>query len=263
MPADCSYLIDSHCHIHDAQFGFDVDAVVQEARQQDVRQLVCIGTSGEDSERAVQFAENYVGVFASVGLHPHEAKLGEDDLEMIARLGGHKKVVAIGEFGLDYHYNHSPRDQQLMALEYQLQIAQSLRLPCIFHVREAFDDFWAVLDNFPGTRGVVHSFSASITEVEEACKRGLYVGLNGIMTFTRDESQLAAAQKIPLSNMMLETDAPFLTPPPLRGKMNVPANVRLVAACLAEMRGDSLDELIEATTRNTQALFSLDPSDTL
>jgi TatD DNase family protein len=255
------YLVDTHCHIHDEEFSFDQSSVFESAIDAGVRQLICVGTSGSDSEKAASYVHDRAGLWASAGLHPHHAKLGEDDLETIARLAVDPKVVAIGEFGLDYYYDNSPRADQIKCLEYQLQLALSFNKPCIFHVRDAFDDFWPVLDNFPGVRGVLHSFSATGTEVEAALKRGLYMGLNGIMTFTKDERQLDAMKLIPLQNIVLETDSPFLTPTPLRGTINVPANVRLVAACLAEMRGESLDRLVEATTQNAHKLFSLNSSE--
>ena len=251
-----SFLIDSHCHIHDDSFAFTKD-ILEEAKKAGVRQIVCIGTSAEDSEKAVQFCQENHGCFASIGLHPHDASMGEDDLEVIARLAIESKVVAIGEFGLDYYYDNSPRKDQLLACEYQMDLAIKFNKPCVFHIRDAFDDFWPVYDNFPGLKGVIHSFTSTKSNVTKAVDRGLYLGLNGIMTFTKDASQHEAAREIPLDNLLLETDSPFLTPNPLRGKMNVPANVGLVAAYLAELRGEPLDTLIEATTRNTQRLFSL------
>lgn len=255
------HIVDTHCHIHDREFSFDQADVVESAVAADVRQLICVGTSGEDSEHAVEFVESITGMWASVGLHPHDAKLSEDNFETIARLAGHPKVVAIGECGLDYYYNNSPKVDQIQALEYQLQLAQSVGKPCIFHVRDAFADFWPILSNFSGVRGVVHSFTTGVSEVDECVKRGLYMGLNGIMTFTKEVAQLEAATYIPLESLLLETDSPFLTPSPLRGTINVPANVRLVAACLAEMRGETLNQLIEATTTNAQKLFSLNQSE--
>lgn len=255
-----SFLVDTHCHIHDKEFTFAND-IFDTAKVANVRQMICIGTSGADSQDAVEFVQDRPGLWASVGLHPHDAKAGKKDLEIIAMLVDEPKVVAVGEFGLDYHYDNSPRADQIKAFEYQLQLAVSLDKPCIFHVREAFSDFWPVLDNFRGVRGVIHSFSATSTEVDEAVKRDLYMGINGIMTFTKINTQLDAVRRAPLAKMVLETDAPFLTPTPLRGTMNVPANVRLVAAYLAEMRGETLDLLIEATTKNAQQLFSLDPSE--
>ncbi len=250
-------LIDTHCHIQDTDFESIITRVLQNAKDAGVVQLVAVGADGESSEAAVRFAQQHEGCFASVGLHPHDAKLGEDTFETIARLATEKKVVAIGECGLDYYYDNSPKADQQRALEYQLYLARSLNLPCIFHVRDAFDDFWPIFDRFSGLRGVVHSFSATPRELDQVLSRGLYVGLNGIMTFTKDEKQLAAAQAVPLEKLLLETDAPFLTPPPKRGTMNEPANVDLVAAFLARLRGESLEVLHKATTDNARSLYRL------
>lgn len=257
-----SYLVDTHCHIHDSEFSFDQKSIFESAIKSDVLQMICIGTSAASSQMAVDYVQDKTGLWASVGLHPHDAKIGEDDLEVIARLAATEpKVVAIGEFGLDYYYENSPKQDQINALEYQLQLASSFGKPCVFHIREAFEDFWPIFDNFPNIRGVVHSFTAGLKEAENAMDRGLLLGLNGIVTFTKDHNQLAAIQHIPQDFIVLETDAPFLTPTPLRGTINIPANVRLVAACLAEMRGETLDQLIEATTNNAQQLFSLKSSE--
>ncbi len=250
-------LIDTHCHIHDGAFDFDIPAVLQRAKEAGVEQLIVVGTSGESSEQAVAFATVHPGCFASVGLHPHDARLGEDTFETIARLAPNAKVVAIGEFGLDFYYNNSPRADQFQALEYQLFLAQSLNLPCIFHIRDAFDEFWPVFDRFSGIRGVIHSFTSNVQQMDKALERGLYIGLNGIMTFTKDQSQLDAARLVPLEKLLLETDAPFLTPTPKRGTINESANVQFVAAFLARLRGKSLEELSKATTMNARALFRL------
>ena len=255
--------IDTHCHIHDDEHAFDIPAVLARAKKAHVSQLIVVGTSSESSEQAVRFAQSYTGCFASVGLHPHDAHLGEDTFETIARLAPSPKVVAIGEFGLDFYYNNSPKTDQLQALEYQLFLAQSLNLPCIFHVREAFDEFWPVFDRFSGISGVIHSFTATTRELDKALERGLYLGLNGIMTFTRDQKQLDAAKHVPANRLVLETDTPFLTPTPKRGTINEPANVELVAAFLARLRGESLEELSKATTLNARTLFRLPVSDHL
>lgn len=250
--------VDTHCHIHDTAFDFgDTAHMLSRAKAAGVSQLIVVGTSGETSESAVRFAQTHHGVFASIGLHPHDAKLGEDTFETIARLIHEPKVIAIGEFGLDFYYRRSTKAEQLQALEYQLYLAQTAGLPCIFHVREAFADFWPVFDNFRGVEGVIHSFSATTTELDAALNRGLYVGINGIMTFTHDQKQLDALRAIPLTSLLLETDAPFLTPTPKRGNMNEPANVELVAAFAARLRGEPLEQLSKATTANARRLFRL------
>ncbi len=250
-------LIDTHCHIHDEQYNYDLDSVFDNAASSGVAQMICIGTSAEDSKKAVEFAGSRDNCFASIGLHPHDAKLGEDDFELLAMLVNNPKVVAIGEFGLDYFYDNSPKEDQMAALRYQLELASSSGKPCIFHIREAFDDFWPVFDSFTGIRGVVHSFSATKKELDAALARGLYIGLNGIMTFTKNQNQLEAAKAVPLDKLMLETDAPFLTPVPKRGTINEPSNVRLVAEFLSRLRGESIMTLADATTGNARTLFGI------
>jgi TatD DNase family protein len=263
-----NHLVDTHCHIHSSEFGVDYRTALSEASGTGVTQLICVGTSGEDSAGAVEFAGKRDGVFAAIGLHPHDAKLGEDDFELLAGLVHMPKVVAVGECGIDYYYNNSSPTDQKQALDYQLQLAMSANLPLIFHVRDekthdqatigrAFTDFFEVLDKYPGTRGVVHSFTAGTATLTEVVRRGLHIGINGIATFTKDPQQKQVFEQVDIGKIVLETDSPFLTPAPLRGTMNTPANVRLVAACLAEMRGVTLDELIEATTLNARKLFSL------
>lgn len=167
------------------------------------------------------------------------------------------KVVAVGEVGLDYYYENSPKQAQAKMLEEHLQLAREFGLPVIFHVRDAYDDFWPIYDNFAGLRGVVHSFSASVKELDEALNRGLYIGLNGIMTFTKDEKQLQAAKRVPKGKMILETDAPYLTPNPFRGKICRPEHVRLTAEFLATLRDEQLEELASYSTSNANELFNL------
>lgn len=250
-------LIDTHCHIHDEQYDYDVATVLRNAAVAEVEQIVCIGTSALDSEKAVNFVRDKPNCYATIGLHPHDAKLGEDDFEVLANLANEKKVVAIGEFGLDYFYENSPKEDQKKALRYQLELAASFNKPCVFHIREAFSDFWPIFDEFTGIKGVVHSFSATEKELNEALERGLYIGLNGIMTFTKDQKQLEAAKAVPLDRLLLETDSPFLTPTPKRGTINEPANVRYVAEFLSQLRGESITTLSETTTGNARTLFGI------
>lgn len=261
-------LVDTHCHIHDAEYNYDIPTILENAKKAGVDSLICIGTSALDSQQAVQFVEDKPGLFAAVGLHPHDAKLGEDDFEILASLANNPKVVAVGEFGLDYYYGNSSKVDQLKALHYQLELALSAGKPCVFHIRDsnggpddipgsAYEDFFEVFDKFTGVRGVVHSFSATNIELQECLKRGLYISLNGIMTFSKVQKQLDAAKAIPLDKLLLETDSPFLTPVPKRGTINEPSNVRLVAEFLSRLRGESLETLAEATTGNARTLFGI------
>lgn len=246
-------LIDSHCHIHEPDYP-EPDEAIKRARKNDVQQMICIGTNQESSRQAVEFAKNREGIFASIGVHPHDTK---DGYEKIFSLGGELRVVAVGEIGLDYYYTHSPREIQIAALEAQLDFALRQNLPVIFHAREAFDDFWPIFDNFKGIRGELHSFTDTRVNLKRALERGLYIGVNGISTFSKDREHAAMFKDIPLDRMLLETDAPFLTPKPLRGKINEPAFVKLVAEYHAAIREISLEEVAAATTANARALFAL------
>ena len=214
--------VDTHCHIHFDDYALDAEEVLKSAHAAGVTRLLAVGCTLRDSEQGVAFAAKHEGVFATVGIHPHEAHHYVGDAATLARLAElcqDEATVAIGECGLDYYYNHSPRAAQIELLEAQLQLAQQTQLPVSFHVRDAFDDFLPILANFSGIEGVVHSFTAGKKVLFRVLDAGLYVGLNGILTFTKDQAQLAMAQAVPLEKMLLETDAPFLTPAPFRGKI--------------------------------------------
>lgn len=247
-------LTDTHCHIHESSYPLDVKETLEKARQSGVDTMICVGTSEKSSEEAVLFAKSHENIYASIGVHPHDTKDGWKKLESLM---SSEKLVAVGEIGLDYFYTHSPRDVQILALEAQIDLALTHDLPIIFHVREAFDDFWPIFDNFHGIRGELHSFTDSIDNLESGLKRGLYVGVNGISTFTKDASQQRIFASIPLERMLLETDAPFLTPAPFRGKVNEPAFVRQIAEFQATSRGVPIDQIAAMTTQNAQTLFKL------
>ena len=246
-------LIDTHCHIHESNYPLDIGDVLTRARHHGVNQMICVGTSEQSSKEAVDFAGNHEHVYAAIGVHPHDTKDGYS----IEGLFGDPNVVAVGEIGLDYFYTHSPREVQVKALEAQIQMALDHNKPIIFHVREAFEDFWPIFDNFSGIRGELHSFTDTKEQLEKALMRGLHIGINGISTFTKDEAQKEMFASIPVERLLLETDAPFLTPIPFRGKVNEPAFVRSVAEHHAKIRGLSLDELAAVTTTNATALFAL------
>ncbi len=248
-------LVDTHCHIHEVDYP-DVDGARQRAVSAGVTKLLCVGVNEESSRRAVEISDKYPVCYAIVGVHPHDTKDGISYVEQILR-DAHSRVVGVGEIGLDYFYSHSPRVVQIAALEQQLQWAQDFKLPVSFHVREAFDDFWPVLDNFPSIHGVLHSFTDSVAHRDEALKRGLYIGVNGISTFTKDDAQKAMFASIPLEKMLLETDAPFLTPSPKRGTVNEPAFVSYVAKHHASIRDLTIEEVAKQTSANASALFTL------
>lgn len=266
-------LVDTHAHLHFAKdrasdrFGYDdVAQVLARAHEQGVATIINVGVDPADSRRALALSQNPdfaiaktgVKMFASAGLHPHEASQGDQAIDLIADLA--EEVVAIGECGLDYYKNHATKTDQEHVLRAQIELAQHFSLPLIFHVREAWADFFTILVDYPAVRGVVHSFTGTPAQVEQilAVSDELYFGLNGIMTFTRDDAQLEAARYIPSERLLLETDAPFLSPHPVRGQRNEPAMVSLVANFLAELRGQSVQSLADITTGNAHRLFGLE-----
>ncbi|HVI69165.1 MAG TPA: TatD family hydrolase [Magnetospirillaceae bacterium] len=266
-------LTDTHCHIHDAEFGLvgdgrminvwrsapdpSPDAMIERAHKNGVSRLICVGSTLDNSHRAVEFVQSRDNCWASIGIHPHDAKEGRAAFDKLAKLADKPKVVAVGEIGLDYFYNHSSKKEQADALRFQIELALAHDLPVIFHVRDAFDDFWPIFDDYQNIRGVLHSFTDSHANFMAAMTRDLYIGVNGIMTFTKVAEQLQVAKEVPLQKLLLETDAPFLTPKPLRGTVNEPAHVRLVAEFLADLRGEPLAELTNQTSQNAQRLFAL------
>ena len=250
-------LIDSHCHIHSKDYGLDPEKVLQDSQEQGIQSFICVGTDIEDSRLAIDFASKHADCYPTIGLHPHDAKLGEKAYRELADLAKSQSYVAIGECGLDYYYEYSTKQQQKEAFRFQLDLAAKHQKPMIFHVREAFADFFEIVDEYPGIIGVVHSFTADESILAEVLKRGFYIGLNGIMTFTKDNKQLLAAKKVPLDKLLLETDSPYLTPSPYRGKINTPAYVRLVGEFLAELRGEPLAKLSEISCNNSKSLFNL------
>lgn len=259
MPTAIEF-VDTHCHIQFADYPLDAEEVLQNALQAGVTRQIVVGCSLPDSQAAPEFAARYEHVWASIGLHPHEAGRYVHDhhaLQQFRALADKPKVVAIGETGLDYYYEHSTPDDQKKLLRFQLELAMEHNLPLILHIRDAFVDFWPIFDDYKGLRGVVHSFSSDTRDLEQILSRGLYVGLNGIMTFTKRTEQLDAAKAVPLEFLVLETDAPFLTPKPFRGKMGEPKYVRTTAEFLADLRGENLDDLARKTTANARALFRL------
>lgn len=269
-------LTDTHCHIHEAIEHFtgksetrdrwqqdknvgNPDEIIAAAKNDGVSRLVCVGTTLADSELAIDFVKDRDGCWASIGIHPHESSSHEGKLsqDTFTALATKPKVVAVGECGLDYFYSHSPKESQIKLLEFQMELALKSGLPMIFHVRDAFDDFWPIFDAHPGIKGVIHSFSATTKELDQILNRGLYVGLNGIMTFTKNAQQLAAAKAVPLDRLVVETDAPFLTPVPFRGTICEPKHVRVTAQFLADLRGETLEAFATSTTQNAQQLFGI------
>ena len=246
-----AYLIDSHCHLHDLDFytpGEQLQALAACAEKQ-VEKLICIGTDHEDSFKAAEFAaQNSTKLFWSYGIHPNEFDKPRKDVQF----EHNNRPVAIGEVGLDYHYGENDKLDQARLLEEMLDLAIREDLPLIFHVREAFDDFFAILDNFSTAkiRGVVHSFSDNKKNLRKSLERDFYIGVNGLATYS-------TLPMPPIERILLETDAPFLAPVPLRGQTNQPVNVHYVAKWLSEKLGLDFDEVARITTENSETLFNL------
>jgi len=250
-------MTDTHCHIHSADYPLDADLVLKRARDVGVTRFACVGTSLADSREAVAFANERDDCWSAVAVHPHEAEsFGDEEKTGIAELLDNGMVDAIGECGLDYYYEHSPRQDQKAMLRWHLEQAASYKLPLLFHIRDAFEDFWPIFDEYAFSKpAVVHSFSASPKELHQALDRGLYIALNGIMTFTNNDEQLAVLDEVPLKSLVLETDAPFLTPAPKRGTINEPRYVNEVATFIAQRREISLADLEQITDANAAKLF--------
>lgn len=248
-------LIDSHCHIHDEGFDKTPDEIIAHAKARGVEKYITIGTSPADSANAAQFARSHADVWWTFGYHPNEfdgdrARLEADLKAASALLDSAEKLVGIGEIGLDYHFDGYNREAQIFLLENMLQIAQDRKLPVSFHVRDAFSDFWPIFDNFHLPTSVLHSFSDSEENLAEVLKRGLYTGVNGLSTF-------ANIPHAPLERIIFETDAPYLTPKPFRGKINLPGYIKEIAEWATEYYHVTFDQVAETTTKNVEEIFKI------
>lgn len=252
--------VDTHCHVHFPDYGLDADEVVTKAIDEGVTRMLAVGCTLHDSKLGIDFASRHKSVWAGVGIHPHEAKFyieNPKSLQELRSLSKEPKVVAIGEIGLDYFYQHSSKEDQKSMLRYQIELGLENNLPFIFHIREAFGNFFEIIDEYKDVRGVIHSFTANPKILEECLSRGLYIGLNGIMTFTKDNKQLDSAKLVPKERLLLETDSPYLTPVPFRGTICQPMHVVSTAQFLANLRQEDVESLANYTTQNAIELFKL------
>lgn len=255
--------IDTHCHLNFAPYHGDLEEVIARAFEADVSKLINIGTDLPSSKESLNLAHRYGNIFASVGLHPHEARLFNDKLQLeLENLARDLKVVAIGEIGLDYFRNLSTRDTQRVAFIAQLKLALKLKKPVIIHCRDAYSDILEILDEIylsdkGNSGGVIHSFSSGTNYLQEFLKRGFYIGVNGMITYPDNQHLVAAVKLCPEDRLLIETDAPYLTPQIYRGKRNEPTYVIEVAKAVAEVKQRSLSEVMHFTTNNAIALFGL------
>lgn len=257
-------LIDSHCHLDFPDFAPEVDEVVARAHDAGIGLMVTISTKLSAFDKVRAIAERFPHVYCSVGIHPHEAASeAETDVATLVEIARHPKVVGIGETGLDYFYEHSPRDAQQRNFRVHIAAARETGLPLIVHARDADEDMAHILDEEMGKGafpGLLHCFSSGPQLAEKALSLGFYISLSGIVTFKSAEELRATAAGVPLERLLVETDAPYLAPVPKRGKRNEPSFVVHTAAKVAEIKGVSPQVLAEATTGNFLRLFSRVPA---
>ncbi len=255
------YLIDTHVHLDHPRLAGIMDEVLDFANQNNVTGMVNVGHDLNSSKASVQLTTERKSIWAAVGVHPHSARecLEKDWLKEIEQLASSPGVVAIGEIGLDYHYDNSPREDQRNVFQLQLEIAQRLGLPVIIHQREAAADTLAILRENPlDASGVMHCFSGSVEMAREFIDLNLYIGLGGPVTFKNARKPKEVAASVPMERLLVETDSPYMAPHPHRGKTNQPGYVRLVAEEIAILREKSLAEVAEITTQNARKLFGIE-----
>ena len=250
-------LIDSHAHIQLDRFDTDREAVLERAKDTGVHAIMVIGFDLDTSRRAIVLAEKYDWIYATVGMHPHDAKdLNDETIRIFRNFAAHPKVIALGEMGLDYYRNLSPRPVQKEAFEHQLDLAEELDLPIVIHNREAYHDILPILQARRGkVRGVMHCFSGDVQIMRQSLALGFYIGIGGPVTYRKSDALQEVAQEVPADALLVETDCPWLAPQFRRGKRNEPAYVRATAEKIAELRGISLEEIGEITTQNFEGLF--------
>lgn len=247
---------DSHCHVYDPKIPDGRDAALAAARAAGVTAMVVVGCDRESSLAAIDAAANHADVWATVGVHPHEARHGVDT---ITDLIDAPRVVAIGEAGLDYHYDHSPRDVQRSAFAAQIALANEHNLPLVIHTREAWDDTFDILDaEGTPTRCLFHCFTGGVAELNRCLERGASVSFSGIVSFPSAHDVRAAAVACPTDRMLIETDSPYLAPVPHRGRPNQPALVTAVGTAVADLRGVSPADIAHLTATNARAMFGLE-----
>ena len=256
--------IDSHAHLDSVDFDNDRSAVIERAKAVGVNRILAIGsgTGPGTKDCALKLAETFEGLDASIGIHPHEAASAtEDDFRFLAELSTHFAVVAWGEIGLDFHYDHSPRDAQCEVFARQLKLARERRLPVIIHTREAEEETLRLLQEHwgqPGIGGILHCYSGSLEFAQAGLEMGFLVSFSGMLTFPKAQNVRDVAQQVPMERVLIETDAPFLAPVPHRGKRNEPSFVVETATAMAQLKGTSVEVIARQTSENYRRLFNQD-----
>ena len=250
-------IFDSHAHYDDERFAGETDAVLRSLKGRGVERVVNIGCDRQSSRNSVLLAEQFGFVWAAVGIHPHSAtELDEDALEELRRLAAHPRVVAIGEIGLDYHYDFSPREIQIQAFERQLTLANELDLPVVIHTREATEPTLELLRRYR-PRGVVHCFTGSREVAQEILSLGMYLGSTGAVTFKGAKRVVGSVEATPLDRLLLETDCPYMAPVPYRGQRCESWMIAQTAQKIAEIKGMQPQDVIDRAYRNTCELFQI------
>ena len=248
-------LIDTHCHLFYDEINNDINNILERAYNSGVDKFICVATNLEDAQKCIDLSEKFNKIWPTAGIHPHDAKNAPHDFEKKLKiLLSHKKIVALGEIGLDYFRGERDKKIQKDVFRKQLEIAQELNFPIVFHNRESDKDILSILSEFPSINGVAHCFSSTIETAQELIDMGFYISFSGNLTFKNSHLPDVASQ-IPLSNLLVETDSPYLSPVPYRGKPNEPSRVRYVAEKLAEIHHVSIKEVAEKTSKNAEKLF--------
>lgn len=253
-------LFDTHAHYDDSRFDEDREALIASLPENGVGAVVDIGCSFDTIPKAVALAEKYHFFYASVGLHPNDAQAAEDNpdtLKMLREYLDHPKVVAIGEIGLDYHWDEPSREVQKKWFEIQLSLAEETGYPVIIHDRDAHGDTMEIIRKYPNVKGIFHSFSGSPEMAEELVKRGYYISFSGVLTFKNAAKLPEVAKTVPLDRMLVETDCPYLAPHPCRGQRNSSVLMRYTAEKLAEIKGMTYDEICDITFENAKRVYRL------
>jgi TatD DNase family protein len=254
-------LIDTHCHLTFEQLVGDIDAVLTRSKAAGVTGWITVGTDTEQNRKVIELAEGYENMYAAVGIHPHDAKnVTAGTITELKKLAQNEKVVAIGETGLDFHYDFSPRQDQRRAFAQQLKIAAELNLPVIIHCREAFDETMEILEQYGRSvkRVVFHCFGGSAEQAKIVLDYGFYISFTGVVTFKNARKTRQAAGIVPVDRLMVETDCPYMSPEPMRKqKINEPALMIHTARCLAELKGMDLGDFAEGVTATSRTFFGL------